>query len=515
MKYSAFRIFVGLLFFAGIGLTLYKNQVLGFPLRPGEQTEVWEIEARIDFEAMGEAVRLSFALPEDPLNFELLEEVYVSGPFGLEVERGDLRRANWSIQAAEGPVTLFYRASAYRETAGARGSSRRDTLPVLDAPEAPPPPFLTDFDRTAAEAVRDDLLAQSSDSGTFAALLFQALRDPPENSNYAALLGTRASARELAEVARDMLALQEIPHRLIRGLVLEQDQRRGSFKFLIEVFDGDRWEVIDPETGETGLPPDFFVWQRGGRSNLDLEGGRGSEVSFSFIQTNLPTAMLARNGFGRESDPILDFSLYALPIGEQGVFKTLLLIPIGALALVFIRNVIGVSTSGTFMPILIAIAFQETNVLPGLVLFIVVVGVGLLIRSWLSRLNLLLVPRISAVVVVVILLMAALSIASHKLGLERGLTVTFFPTIILAWTIERLSILWEEHGQREALKLGFGSLLVAVVAHFFMDAAMVKYLTFAFPELLLSVLALILMIGQYSGYRLLELHRFRGFPKAE
>ncbi|MDV7398654.1 7TM domain-containing protein, partial [Arthrospira platensis SPKY1] len=106
-----------------------------------------------------------------------------------------------------------------------------------------------------------------------------------------------------------------------------------------------------------------------------------------------------------------------------------------------------------------------------------------------SNLNLLVVPRISAVVIVVVILMAALSIVSHKLDLRAGAGITFFPMIIIAWTIERLSILWEEEGAKAAIRRWFTSLLVAVLAFLAMDIAVLQHLVFAFPELLLLVLA--------------------------
>jgi len=36
-----------------------------------------------------------------------------------------------------------------------------------------------------------------------------------------------------------------------------------------------------------------------------------------------------------------------------------------------------------------------------------------------------------------------------------------------------------------------------------------EHLIFTFPELLLVVLALVVIAGRYTGYRLLELRRFR------
>ncbi len=60
-----------------------------------------------------------------------------------------------------------------------------------------------------------------------------------------------------------------------------------------------------------------------------------------------------------------------------------------ALVVVVMRLLVGVQTSGTFMPILIALAFIQTTLLVGLIIFLVLIGSGLWIRSYLSRLNLL------------------------------------------------------------------------------------------------------------------------------
>ncbi|MEY8252072.1 MAG: 7TM domain-containing protein, partial [Colwellia sp.] len=137
------------------------------------------------------------------------------------------------------------------------------------------------------------------------------------------------------------------------------------------------------------------------------------------------------------------------------------------------------------------------------------------IRFYLSFLNLLLVARITAVVILVILLMAALSIVSYKLGFEQLLTVTFLPTIILAWTIERMSILWEEEGGHEVLIQGSGSLFAATLAYLLMSVELIKHLTFNFPELMICLLGIVLLLGRYTGYRLVELYRFRDLGKLD
>jgi hypothetical protein len=163
------------------------------------------------------------------------------------------------------------------------------------------------------------------------------------------------------------------------------------------------------------------------------------------------------------------------------------------------------------MPVLIALAFMQTSLVTGLIGFILVVGAGLLVRSYLSNLNLLLVARITAVILSVIAIVGVFSVLAYKLGLTEGLKITLFPMIILSWTIERMSILWEEEGAREVVVQGGGSLLTAVLAYLAMSHVWIQHLTFNFLGLQFVVLALVLMIGSYSGYRLLELHRFREF----
>ena len=87
--------------------------------------------------------------------------------------------------------------------------------------------------------------------------------------------------------------------------------------------------------------------------------------------------------------------------------------------------------------------------------------------------------------------------------------MTFFPMIILAWTIEHMSILWDDDGPVEVFIQTSGSLLVAALCFFVMTNHYIEHWMFNFPELLLLLLGLIIMLGHYTGYRLSELIRFR------
>ena len=206
---------------------------------------------------------------------------------------------------------------------------------------------------------------------------------------------------------------------------------------------------------------------------------------------------------------LLESSLFSLPPHTQGVYRVLLTVPPGALLIVLIRNVVGFRTFGTFMPVLIALAFRETGLAWGVGLFVLILALGLTARFYLEKLQLLLVPRLAAVLICIILLMTLLSVAGQRLGLYQGLAVALFPMVILTLTVERMALTWEELGAAEALRQAAGRLAVAVLGYAAMSSVWLNHLLFVFPELLLLVLAAVLLLGRYTGYRLTELWRFR------
>lgn len=278
-----------------------------------------------------------------------------------------------------------------------------------------------------------------------------------------------------------------------------------------QVWDGSEWVLFNPKNATQAIDENILVWDESNVSLLDIVGGQNSQVHFSMIAQDVSPKQATLDKV--EADGLLNFSIHSLPLEEQAMFKTIMLIPIGALIVVFLRVIIGLKTSGTFMPVLIAVAFVQTQLLTGIVGFLLIVGTGLIIRSYLSRLNLLLVARISAVIITVIMIISVFTVVAFKIGLTEGLSITFFPMIILSWTIERMSILWEEEGAKEVILQGGGSLATATLVYLAMTNSYIQHLTFNFIGLQLIVLAGILLLGTYTGYRLTELRRFK--PLAE
>ncbi|MFK8051312.1 MAG: inactive transglutaminase family protein [Halioglobus sp.] len=489
---------------ASIGLILawLRHVETGIPFNPGKEKAVWLVEARIDFRATDAPVTASLGLPNATPGFRLFTEQAASPGYGYSVimDNGD-RRGEWTRRSANGEQSLYYTAQ-FEETEDA-GPSADDT------PKKIKTVFWDDAERIAAEHILERAQATSSTPDSLTRELIKSLNMGDQDQNTALLL---AQEDNKADLLIKLLSSAEVSSRSVLGLYLEDARRRQQLTPMVEIYTEGGWLLFNPETGDSGVPGNLLLWHRGGESLLDVTGGRRSRVSFSMIRQTVPALQMAAV---KDSQSIFSIiGVHHLPIEEQSMFKLLLLLPLGAAVVVFMRVIVGLQTAGTFMPILISLSFLQTSLVPGLIGFVSVVGFGLLLRTFLSKLNLLLVARIAILLVLVIFLISALSIIGYQLGYSTGMTITFFPMIIIAWTIERMSILWEEEGPKEVFIQGGGSLIVAVIAFLMMQAALVNHLTFNFPELNLVLLAAILIMGQYTGYKLSELRRFRAMDEA-
>ena len=505
MKQRYVYVLAAVLAVIGLSVFAYKWQVLGFPLTEDQETPVWTIEAAVSFDSGPGSITTELHVPALTPGFRMLNEHWISRGYGFGTDYGSGGRvAKWTIRRADGAQRLYYRISVYEDDS----VDESDTIPPF-----PPAPVINEPVKTAVDVLIADARDQSADTASFTAELLRRLNDPSPDANAELILSGIDSQAEFVGTVTTMLAAERIPSRVVHGFPLAGRQRHASPVSWLEVHDGDEWLYFDPATGDESLPDRFFVWWRGSERLVDVQGGSNVRVDFAIQENHLDAVTIAETQAAQRGTAAVDFSLYSLPIRTQAVYAVLLMIPIGALIMVVMRNIIGIDAFGTFMPVLIALAFRETKLFWGVILFTLLVTLGLTIRFLLDRLRLLLVPRLSAVLIVVVILMLFISLVSHRMGADMGLSVALFPMVIIAMTIERMSVVWEERGPGDAIRAGLGSLVVAVAAYIFMGMAWLEHLIFTFPELLLVILALVVLAGRYTGYRLTELRRFKELIK--
>lgn len=487
------------LFLIGVSVFCYRHFVLDVPLTANETVNSWMIEANLRFTAENnKPVKASFTIPYMPPYFAILDEYFISHNYGVTTTLNSYnRRAVWSLRRSTGPQSLYYRA-VFRET-----DNNEAYLPKPHTLKSPP---LAENIKTAVDTIIGQARQSSADIHTFAQSTIKELNKKDGNAK---LLVGEFNDSNIINAAITVLNQAKIFGMPVQCIHLSQQQKKADFKLLLAVYNGKSWDYINPHTNAIGLPKDFLIWQYGDEAMFDVVGGKKPQFSLTVSPTPMNALSIAKLRGVQTESQLLRFSLLQLPIHVQETYKILLTVPIGAFIILLLRNFIGLSTFGTFMPVLIALAFRETHIIWGIILFTVIVSFGLLARFYLEKLRLLLVPRLAAILTVVILLMIAISVLCQNLGLESGLSVALFPMVILTMTIERMCVTWDERGAYEAIKSGVGSIVAAIIAFGAMSYDPMQYLIFAFPELLFVLLALILWFGQYRGYRLFELVRFK------
>jgi len=489
-----------ILAFIGLGIAAYKHFEIGFPLSPQASTPVWTVQAQISFVGNGGPAKVSLDIPKTTPGFMQLDEDFISSRFGLSIDNKRTgRKADWAIRRARGEQRLYYRISVAKsdETSG------WSTKPAFPKQPVYPEPY-----SSAIKTILEDVRTESADIASFTRELLLQLNSPEPNENVE-LIRDRANntdqwTTEIIEVLKGV----RIPARKAWGLDVSSAANTMVLEPMLQIHNGREWITYNPVSSAQGIPPNFLIWKVGEKPVVTVEGGQKLMATFSATRSYEELIDVVRQNAQKNESLFTKFSLLSLPVQNQNTYQLLLTVPLGALLVVFIRTFVGLQTFGTFMPILIALAFRETQLFWGIIIFCLIVSLGLMIRFYLEKLMLLLVPRLASILVIVVIIMLLISMLTNQLGVQRLLSISLFPMVILAMTIERMSIVWEENGSRDAMLQGVGSLVVASLGYLIMTHEQTMYLMFVFPELLLVILGLSLWMGRYTGYRLLELFRF-------
>ena len=117
---------------------------------------------------------------------------------------------------------------------------------------------------------------------------------------------------------------------------------------------GSRFSPVDGFFAER--PEDLVALGDGGRGPSRPPGRRRRPPLP--LAARAPAARRDRRLMEPENPVLASVSLYQLPVGTQSALRALLLFPLGALIVALFRNVVGVPTYGTFMPLLVAFALR-------------------------------------------------------------------------------------------------------------------------------------------------------------
>lgn len=188
----------------------------------------------------------------------------------------------------------------------------------------------------------------------------------------------------------------------------------------------------------------------------------------------------------------------------------LLLLPLVATLVSVIHYVVGLSGYGIFMPTMMAVAFLATGVPAGLALFIVILGITLLSNIFLKKLKLHFWPARSITLMLVGLVTFGVMALAAKLNIFEVNQISIFPILFMILLTEEFVRTQLIKSKKEAMRLTVGTLVLAAVGAIVMGIEEIRSLALRYPgAVLLLVIVVNVIVGNYSGIRLTELKRFK------
>lgn len=198
------------------------------------------------------------------------------------------------------------------------------------------------------------------------------------------------------------------------------------------------------------------------------------------------------------------------------IIVLLILFPLIASIIAFGRHIVGLKGFGVYIPAVLSVAFVSTGIVIGVVIFFAVLLAATVARKIVKRFKLPLLPRTAMLLWVVTFLILILLIISSWINVAALLSISIFPLLIIMLLTENFMSTQLFNSQKEALSITFETLLVAILCALLINLEGVQQFVLLYPELsLISVAGLNILIGKYTGLRLLERVRFESIIEEE
>jgi len=188
----------------------------------------------------------------------------------------------------------------------------------------------------------------------------------------------------------------------------------------------------------------------------------------------------------------------------------LLLLPLVATLVSFLHYVVGLSGYGIFMPTMIAVTFLATGVFGGLALFAIILAISLISNVILRKLKLHFWPARSINLLLISMGTFVAMVVSSFVDLVDVSQISIFPILFMILLAEEFTRTQLVKSKNEAKKLMLGTMILAIVGGVLMSFSWIQGMVLKYPDgVVILVLVINLLVGNYSGIRLSEIKRFK------
>jgi hypothetical protein len=191
----------------------------------------------------------------------------------------------------------------------------------------------------------------------------------------------------------------------------------------------------------------------------------------------------------------------------------LLMLPIVATLIAFLRQVVGIKAFGIYTPSIVMFAFLATGIKYGIAIFASVIFVGMAARFILRKLRLLYLPRLAITISIVAIAVLFILVAGGFFQRTGLAAVSIFPILIMITLVEKFVATQIEKGNRTAFILAGETLLISIVGYFILKSESLRHFIAVYPWIILLIVPINIFLGRWTGIRLSEYIRFRDVIK--
>ena len=187
-----------------------------------------------------------------------------------------------------------------------------------------------------------------------------------------------------------------------------------------------------------------------------------------------------------------------------------LLFPVITSVIAGSRHIIGLRGFGVYTPAVLSVAFVSSGVINGVVLFLLVLTAALASKKVIQKLKLQYLPRTAMLMWAVSVAILLFLLLAGQFGLTGLFTMSIFTILIIMLLSENFMESQLASSQSEAVQMTFETVLLAIICSFIIGSHAVQAAVILHPEVTIFGVAVAnLLVGRYSGLRLLEYLRFR------
>lgn len=195
----------------------------------------------------------------------------------------------------------------------------------------------------------------------------------------------------------------------------------------------------------------------------------------------------------------------------------LLLLPIVTFVIAFSRNVVGIRGFGIFLPAALSVVFVATGPVVGIGLFLVIVAVSTAIRLALRKFKVKLqyLPRMSFILWAVVLGVLGVLFLAPVLSFPALANVSIFAVLVLILLSEDFTRVQLGKSVNTAINLTFETLVLSLISYGVLILQPIRQFVLLNPEASLILTGILdLILGKYTGLRVMEYYRFRKLIKS-